>query len=95
LAKLGESAHAALRKALDEQPSTEARRRIEGLLEKLEVPVTAPEELRGLRAAAALARMDRAAGRPLLEALASGVPEARLTREAKASLERLLARRSR
>jgi hypothetical protein len=85
---LGFAAEPALRQALREKPSLEVRWRVESLLTKLD----GPEALRTGRVIEALERMDAAEARRLLEALARGVPEARLTREAKASLQRLAGR---
>jgi hypothetical protein len=45
-----------------------------------------------LRAVEVLERIGNAEARRVLEALAKGAPEARLTREARTSLERLLGR---
>ncbi len=86
LERLGPQAEIALRAALDGNPSAELRRRVEGLLAKLDGPVTDPETLRPLRAVAALERIEAA---DVLRELASGAPDARLTREAKSSLARL------
>jgi WD40 repeat protein len=89
LSDLGEAAEAALRAALLRQPPLEVRRRMEGLLERLERSVPAADLLRELRALAVLERAGTAEARALLAELARGNPGARLTREAKASLERL------
>jgi hypothetical protein len=51
--------------------------------------VRSPEVLRGVRAVEVLEQIDTTEGQRLLESLAQGTPEARLTQEAKASLERL------
>jgi hypothetical protein len=93
LAKLGYLAEPALKKALEGRPSLEARRRIEGLLDKLptEEP-TSGEDLRGLRAVELLERLAQPEADALLQALWEGAGGARLTREARAALER---RRSR
>lgn len=85
----GEAAEPALRRALGATPSAEVRRRIETLLHKPRWPVTAPEELQALRAVEALEHAGTPEARRLLEGLAGGTAEARLTREAKASLARL------
>jgi hypothetical protein len=92
LEELGELAAPALRQALKEEPSVEVRRRIEGLLEKLRGPVTRPEALRALRAVAVLEDIATPEASRLLEGLARGASEARLTQEVKASLERLARR---
>src|SRR5207253_2481728 len=54
LAALGELAAPALEQALAGEPSPEARRRIQALMDKLQGPVTQPEVLRSLRAVAVL-----------------------------------------
>jgi hypothetical protein len=89
LEKAGELAEPVLRKALEGKPSAEVRRRVGVLLEKLADAGTSPEWLRTTRALEALERAGTPEARQLLEALAKGTPEARLTREAKATLERL------
>jgi WD40 repeat protein len=92
LEELGESAEGALRRALADRPSPEACRRIGRLLEALRGPVTRPEALRSLRALAVLEDIGTPEARQALDRVAQGAPEARLTREAKASLERLARR---
>jgi hypothetical protein len=89
LEKLGERATPSLRKALKRKPSLEARRKLEQLLERLEGFPLSPERLREIRAVEALEHIGSTEARQLLQSLATGVPEARLTREAKASLDRL------
>jgi hypothetical protein len=87
LERIGEYAMPALRKALESKPSVEARRRIESVLKK---PRTlAPETVQALRAVEELENIGTPDARQLLEALAEGAPEASLTLNAKASLERL------
>jgi hypothetical protein len=89
LAQLGERADTALRQALKNKPAPEAKRRIEELLEKLDNRSLAPEDLQALRAIEALEHIGTPEARKLLETLATGTPEARLTREAKAALKRV------
>src|SRR5262249_1143435 len=89
LEELGELAAPALREALKENPELEARRRIEGLLEKLRGPVTRPELLQALRAGGVVEDSGTAEAGRMLESLRRGAPEARLTQEAKDALERL------
>jgi hypothetical protein len=89
---LGDLAAQALRKRLQEQPALETRRRIERLLEKLQGPVTCAEKRPVLRAVMVLERIGTVEAQQVLEMLASGAPDARLTQEAKASLERLAKR---
>jgi RNA polymerase sigma factor (sigma-70 family) len=86
---LGNRVEGALKKFLTGGPSLEARRRAERLLARLEGPVTDRELLRALRAVEALEWTATAEARRLLERLAGGAPEGRLTREARAALTRL------
>src|SRR5262249_3132527 len=71
------------------KPSLEVARRAEDLLQKLEGPVRAPETLRNLRAVEVLEHIGTAQAEEILKSLARGHPDARLTQEAKASLDRL------
>ncbi len=86
LEQVGEAAGPALRKALEGKPTLEVRRRVEGLLEKVEG--NDPERLRTGRALEALERIGTAEARAVLRTLAAGAAGARLTRDAKASLRR-------
>jgi RNA polymerase sigma factor (sigma-70 family) len=86
LEQLGERVEQRLREALAMRPSLEARRRIETLQDRLGTP--SGERLRALRAVEVLERAGTAEAREVLARLSNGVPEARLTQEAKASLER-------
>jgi WD40 repeat protein len=92
LEQLEELAGPALRKALADHPSAETRRRLERLVDNLDGPVTGADALRRIRAVEVLERIGTPEARRLLEALASGDPDSRLTQEAKASLERLARR---
>jgi WD40 repeat protein len=87
LAEAGEAAEGPLRKALEGDVSVELRGRAAGLLEKLEKP--SPDLLRAGRALAALERMSDSEARRLLRSLADGDGAARLTRDARAALDRL------
>jgi WD40 repeat protein len=89
LEKLLPDAESALRKALAGQVSAEQRRRIEALLALPSGIVRDPETLRGLRAIQVLEYVGSRSAREVLCALAKGAPEARLTQEAKTSLDRL------
>jgi WD40 repeat protein len=86
---LGPLAETALREALAAMPSAEVRRRARALLNQIDGPIKAPDELRRLRALEVLERIATPDARQILKQLASGAKDARLTREAKASLERL------
>jgi hypothetical protein len=92
LASLEELAEPALRQALANKPSPEARRRLEALLDRIQTRTLPSEQLRAVRAVAVLEHVASPEARRLLAALAKGAPEARLTQEAKASLERLTRR---
>jgi hypothetical protein len=89
LSKIGSAAEAALRQALEKGPPLEARRRIESVLGGIQRQKLSAEELRQLRAVAALERLGTPAARRLLEELAGGWAGARQTQEARATLGRL------
>jgi hypothetical protein len=93
LEMLGEWAEPALRKILESDPSTETRRRVERLLEQLDRLTVAGGRLRTLRAIEVLEHIGTPEARRVLEMLAGGFSGSRVTREAKAALDRL-ARRS-
>jgi hypothetical protein len=93
LARLGDLAEPSLRRALEGQPSLEVRRRVQALLDRLRGPVTQPKLLQLLRGVAVLEDAGTPEARRLLEELAGGAAEARLTREAKGALRRLDLRR--
>src|SRR5262249_2066928 len=84
LQKLGELVEPALRQALEKKPSVEVRRRLSELLDRLSA-----EWLRTQRAVEALELMGTPEAQKVLKKLAQGAPEARLTQEAKAALQRL------
>jgi hypothetical protein len=86
--KVGERARPALEARLSEKPALEGRRRIEGLLERMENRTLSSEELRDLRAIEVLARLDSAIAKELLNQLAAGGAGARLTEAARAALNR-------
>jgi hypothetical protein len=65
------------------------RRRVTLLLEQIENEVPSPEALGTLRAMEVLEHWGTAEARQILERLAQGIPEARVTREAKEALEQL------
>jgi hypothetical protein len=81
----------ALEDALKNAESAELRRRLKDLLPTSQM-IRSPEALRQVRAVEVLEHMGTPEARRLLEELASGAPEARLTREAKVSTERLAKR---
>jgi RNA polymerase sigma factor (sigma-70 family) len=89
LEQLEERAAALFQKSLGEKPSAEARRRIEWLVMKLRRRPPSASVLRAVRATELLEHLDLPEATALLRALARGAPDSRLTREAKAALERL------
>jgi RNA polymerase sigma factor (sigma-70 family) len=91
LEKLGELAAPGLRQAM-KSPSAEVRRKAEALLAKADSLAPSAEALRGLRAVEALEHAGTPEARRLLGALSRGAAGARLTREARLSLERLASR---
>jgi hypothetical protein len=93
LADLEEVAEPALEAALKAAPSPETRRRIGALLAAPRV-VRSPAKLRHLRAVEVLEHVNTLEARHVIESLSQGAPEARLTQEAKASLERLAKRQA-
>src|SRR5262249_16134240 len=90
LAQLGEPAEQALKKVLADKPSLELRQRGEALLQQL--ATSHLERARELRAIEVLDHISTAAARQLLQKLAGGAAEARLTQDAKAALERMAKR---
>jgi RNA polymerase sigma factor (sigma-70 family) len=85
----GPAAAAALREVVAKSPSAEARRRAEGLLGEMAKGIIPPRELRALRAVEVLEWIATTEARARLIALANGIPDARLTREATAACKRL------
>jgi len=77
-----------LRDALDNNPSLEMRRRLETILESPSIRQWSPDMLRRLRAVQLLEMIASPEAETLLEKVASGLPEAKLTQEAKAALQR-------
>jgi WD40 repeat protein len=92
LDSLGVAATAALRQALTKNVSAEVSRRIEQLLEKQTNKPLSGEPLRTVRALAVLEHAGAPEARQLLQELSAGASGAWLTKEAKASLERLAKR---
>jgi hypothetical protein len=88
LEEVEELAQPQLRKAMAESASLEVRRRVETLLSKLEASPPSAKTVQAIRAVEALERIATPEARQLLKKLANGAREARLTHEAKASLER-------
>jgi WD40 repeat protein len=92
LEALGEAAGKALRKALDSAKDVDLRLRLNVLIGGLDRGQWTPAQLRTFRALQVLELAGTPASRRLLNELAKGAPEARLTREASASAKRLAQR---
>jgi WD40 repeat protein len=89
LRTLGWQAEPALHRALRSRPTLEVRQRVEALLEalwKTEMPADLVRELRAVRV---LEQAGTAGGRRLLETLAKGDADERLTKASRAAVERL------
>jgi RNA polymerase sigma factor (sigma-70 family) len=90
LLEMGKGIAPRLRQELDKPlPSLELRRRIERILERLDEPTAAPEQLRDLRAVNALERAGTPEALKLLEELARGPAERLLTKAAGEARQRL------
>ena len=89
LEHLGAEAEPHLVKAVSQSTSMESRRRAERLLEKLHSSGPAGDTLRGLRALEVLERIGTSDARTLMQTLASGAPDAKLTVEAQTALKRM------
>jgi WD40 repeat protein len=89
LAKLGEAAVPFVRKALEANPSPEARKRLQALLAKEPWRVPTGETLSSLRAIEVLEMIGTVEAKSVLKNLARGKAEALVTRAALAALERL------
>jgi len=86
---LEEGVAPALREARCGRPTLEVRRRLDLLLERLGVPVRTGGRLQAFRAVEVLESIGSPEAEQVLKTLSKGVSEARLTREAKAALQRL------
>jgi hypothetical protein len=90
LARVAELIEPVLTETLKGKAAPELRRRLSQMLAQPRNRPPTGEELRQMRAVAALEQMHTPPTRKLLERLASGAPGARQTREARAALERLV-----
>jgi WD40 repeat protein len=93
LKELGEAAEPALRQALATKQSPESFRRIEELLQTPAWPLQEPARRRALRSIEVLEHLGLA-GVPVLEQLAAGPAEDRLTKEARKSISRITRRKN-
>jgi dipeptidyl aminopeptidase/acylaminoacyl peptidase len=86
LAKIGDLARPALQKVVAEPPSAEAQSRARDVLKQVEIPISSPSLLQGLRAVEVLEHLGTRQARELLQELAKGAAEAQLTQAARAAL---------
>jgi hypothetical protein len=91
LEALGDKVRPALRRALEGKPNLEQRKRLEALLAAPRT-IRQPELLRQVRAVQVLEMIGSEEARHVLRSVAKGAEEARLTEEARASLQRLTTR---
>jgi hypothetical protein len=89
LARLGEAALPALRRALKDASTAEQRERLEKLIGPLEKNELTGERLRQARAVEVLEHITTAEARQLLASWSTGLAEARLTQEAKAAVQQM------
>ena len=88
LASQIDEARALLQETRDRKPTAEVRRRVDELLTG-EIDGILGESTRSLRALAVLERIGTAEAKALLKKLAAGAPDALLTQQAQAALQRL------
>jgi hypothetical protein len=91
LQELGEATAPALRRKLQGKATLDLATRLEKLLQAEELTAS-PERLRAARAVEVLEHIRSPEARKLLTILSRGAPEARLSREAQAALQRLTGR---
>jgi hypothetical protein len=92
LESLGELAKEALQNALENRPAPEMERRLERLLERIRGPFPPVEQMRSIRSVEVLERVGSEEAQTVLKSLTRGDPKARITQEAKTSLQRLATR---
>lgn len=89
LAGMGETIIPQIREALQGVPNAEARRCLQTLLDQAEAASTSPKGLQTRRAVRALESIATPEAQRLLKELGTGAPQARLTQEVKAALQRM------
>jgi hypothetical protein len=92
LKKLGDQVEAQVKKALTADPSPEAEKRLGAILKALDGHVPTGDDLRAIRAMETLEFAALPASRTLLQHYAKMPGSARMTREARESLQRLSGR---
>jgi len=95
LERIGRYAVPELKAALEKNRSLEFKRRVEGLLERINAaPAMLPEERAAMRTVTVMERLGTADASEVLRKLAAGYPAAQVTRAAKAALDRLEEKRN-
>jgi hypothetical protein len=91
LEQLGDAVLSTCREALKGRPACESRRRLQQIVERQEQDRLSPsaESLRARRALEVLELTGTPEAHRLMEALAGGARDARLTRDARAALDRM------
>jgi hypothetical protein len=91
LENMAELAEPALRRAWQGKVSPEAKKRLRQLLDQRDKEFRTSEQVRVFRAIEVIELIGSVEARKVLKTLAQGVPEARITQEAKTTLDRLAA----
>jgi hypothetical protein len=89
LTQMGEPAVQLIREALVNRPSAEAKQQLERILDRIDKPLLSGEELRVVRAIEVLEKIGTSDAQQVLRHLGGGAAYARLTRVAKAALDRV------
>jgi RNA polymerase sigma factor (sigma-70 family) len=92
LVRLGRAAEPAVREALENPASLEARRRLERVLAPLQDRVPSADTLRAVRAVEVLEQVGTPEAAEVLKKVAKGAADVRLRQEARAALDRLARR---
>jgi len=94
LEELGPRDKTALAKAIEGKPALEVKKRLEGIIARIDQQRVPPGQIRVLRALEVLERIGTTEARSILEKMAQGANDASLTLEARDALERVKARQS-
>ncbi len=89
LEKISDLAEAALRKVLEGQPTPEVQSRVSRLLDQVQGTAHSRQRLGQIRSLEILGQIGTREALDVMKTLAAGAPDASLTKQAKADLERL------
>ena len=89
LEKVSDLAEAALRRTLEGHPSAEVQQRASRLLDQVQGTAPSRQRLGQIRGLEILGQIGTPEALQVMKGLAGGAPEASLTKQAKADLERL------